>query len=321
MQRTQLCDVCSRLPFGSRDSLFSTNYAGLGYFILGRLTQLRDYIAFRHCSLCSFIVSTVDELEFQEDGTVILSRHLDSASKPCLSFDLEDPVRGFSKIRLLGPNSVGHNSARPISGHCINTAMISGWLDACEKYHGEKCKPSLVIASVGSNARVPVRFIDVIHECIVDAPSSCRYIALSYVWGCIPMLKLTSRNRQVLAQVGSIKEASNWSRIPQTIRDAITLVQKLSLRYLWVDSLCLIQDDDKDLQHGIESMDHIYEKSHATIIASAGSHAHFGLPGITDESRVGSQRAVEVSPGLRLTRVRSLGDQLKHSEYARRAWT
>ena len=65
--------------------------------------------------------------------------------------------------------------------------------------------------------------------------------------------------------------------LPGTIRDAITIVQKLSIRYLLVDSLCLLQDNTEDLQRGVGVIDHIYKRLGLTIVAACGRNANAGL--------------------------------------------
>jgi hypothetical protein len=58
--------------------------------------------------------------------------------------------------------------------------------------------------------------------------------------------------------------------LPRTVRDAITVTRSLEYGYLWVDSLCIIQDDkqDQDLQIGM--MDEIYSNATLTIAAGSG---------------------------------------------------
>ncbi len=94
---------------------------------------------------------------------------------------------------------------------------------------------------------------------IVDAPPQCRYLALSYVWGRVHQDKeyLSSRdeNLAILGQTGALFAKTN--SLPDTIKDAISLCQKLDERYLWVDSLCIIQDSLDDKMNQIGKMDTI----------------------------------------------------------------
>jgi hypothetical protein len=76
-----------------------------------------------------------------------------------------------------------------------------------------------------------------------------------------------------------------WLNLPKTIRDAIDLVRALKERYLWVDALCLVQNDQADMQKGIDIMDIIYERAVMTIVAASGDSANSGLPGVHRGSR------------------------------------
>ncbi|KAF2835833.1 heterokaryon incompatibility, partial [Patellaria atrata CBS 101060] len=90
-----------------------------------------------------------------------------------------------------------------------------------------------------------------------------RYCALSYVWGGIQGLQLTSKNIHSLMERGGL--FSQPQPIPVVIQDAITLVAALRLRYLWVDQLSIPQDDPKGKLHEISQMDSIYSQAFLTI--------------------------------------------------------
>jgi hypothetical protein len=97
--------------------------------------------------------------------------------------------------------------------------------------------------------------IDLQKMSIGPAPVDCRYIALSYVWGRITekWLTLTRENMVLMRERNSLLEA----RLPQTIRDTIQLCTDLGERYLWVDSLCIVQDDPVFQKQQIDIMDEI----------------------------------------------------------------
>lgn len=72
----------------------------------------------------------------------------------------------------------------------------------------------------------------------------------------------------------------HWDELPKTIRNTIDLVDQLGIQYLWVDCLCIIQDD-KDSKHDqIQAMSGIYAHAYVTIIAGNGWDANHGLRGI-----------------------------------------
>ncbi|KAG4429970.1 hypothetical protein IFR05_014547 [Cadophora sp. M221] len=63
-------------------------------------------------------------------------------------------------------------------------------------------------------------------------------------------------------------EAIDVAIIPQSIKDAITSSRRLGLTYLWVDSLCILQDNDVDKAKEIGKMAGIYANAYVTISAA-----------------------------------------------------
>ncbi|KAK0912110.1 hypothetical protein LTR02_002983 [Friedmanniomyces endolithicus] len=88
------------------------------------------------------------------------------------------------------------------------------------------------------------------------------YISLSHRWGSPKQLLLKSTNRTDLRQ--SIPVAG----LKKSIQDAITLVQRFGISYLWVDTLCILQDDPQDLAREIADMHNIYSNAVCNIAAS-----------------------------------------------------
>lgn len=97
------------------------------------------------------------------------------------------------------------------------------------------------------------------------------YAALSYCWGGPQPVTLTTLTRSDMLR------GIATSTLPQTIQDAITVTRKLSLRYLWVDALCIIQDSASDRDAEIAKMDRIYQNAQLTISADSAERCQDGF--------------------------------------------
>ena len=123
--------------------------------------------------------------------------------------------------------------------------------------------------------------VDVQEREIVRHPGDdCDYVALSYVWGEV---------KQSRYQCGDHVEG-----LPQTIEDSITFTKNLGKRYLWVDSLCIDQQDHANKDDQIQRMRDTYQGAYVTIIAISGDSAVLGCPEsaarrFTNESPVESE--------------------------------
>ncbi|KAJ7537170.1 hypothetical protein O6H91_12G101300 [Diphasiastrum complanatum] len=191
--------------------------------------------------------------------------------------------------------------------------LFRTWFSACERDHGAECS-SRDWAVQSSDLKV----IDVHCQRIMKAPANCRYVALSYVWGQARMLQATKSNSAELEKDGGL--SMHHQELPQTIKDAMLLVPKLGERYLWVDSLCIIQDDPDDKHSQISHMHNVYGSALLTIVAAAGGDANAGLPGVRPGSRRISQEVMTVD-GLRLTLPLPGLRTVNRSQWNTRGWT
>lgn len=196
---------------------------------------------------------------------------------------------------------------------------LSSWVSTCETFHCRSCKMSPLRFEETFPGLPVLRLVDVELECLVELREVPRYVALSYIWGEIPSLRLSTMIRPRLMQPGGIKAASK--SIPRTINDAILLVKKLGERYLWVDTLCLIQNDQEDLSAGVNMMDQIYEASWLTIAAACGHNANAGLPGVQEWSRRKVKITAQVTDSAYFGVYEPLEALLGCSVYTSRAWT
>jgi len=156
--------------------------------------------------------------------------------------------------------------------------LIKSWLDTCERKH-ERCR-----SNPANEFDMPLYLIDVVEECITLEPvSNVRYIALSYVWGNVKSTNLTSGNMEELRKPRSLSSGSHVAIVPQTIKDAMRLTADLDVRYLWVDCLCLIQNDP-NLSFYLNQMHMIYANAFLTILVANKDNANGGITGYGDRS-------------------------------------
>ncbi|CAG9983731.1 unnamed protein product [Clonostachys byssicola] len=207
----------------------------------------------------------------------------------------------------------------------VDYTMLRGWLDLCLSHEAHD-----VCRQDEEGIHIPgFRLVDVEDMCIWEdrEEHAPPFATLSYVWGTEPFLRLVKDNLEALMTPGSLRNAP----LPLTISDAIEVCRNLQIRYIWIDSLCIIQDDESDMLETIDSMDTIYRQSIVTIVAAAGVNAHAGIPGVRPGTRTLVQQQLEVRgvPLIDSVDHRQLRMQTSYEEpqwisgtpWAQRAWT
>ena len=89
------------------------------------------------------------------------------------------------------------------------------------------------------------------------------YLTLSHCWGKIAFLRLQKDNLDILTNSFPI------SSLPQTFQDAITFTRKIGIQFLWIDSLCILQDSFRDWEQESTLMAKIYGNSSLNLAATA----------------------------------------------------
>lgn len=112
-----------------------------------------------------------------------------------------------------------------------------------------------------------------------DNMSPGSYCALSYCWGGEQEFKTTTSNIQ------SYKRMMSVEALPQTIQDAIRVARAMGFQFLWVDSLCIIQDNRTDMANELAKMADIYAGAGLTIAAATASSCHEGFLGRPESER------------------------------------
>lgn len=101
------------------------------------------------------------------------------------------------------------------------------------------------------------------------APTS-PYAALSHCWGEIPIQRLLCHN------LTSLTNRISFGELPKTFQEAIIFSRYLGIQYLWIDSLCILQDSVADWQHQAAQMEMVYKNAILTIAATAASDSNGG---------------------------------------------
>lgn len=169
-----------------------------------------------------------------------------------------------------------------------------------------------------------LRVIDVNRMCLVSLPQTERYITLSYCWEAS-----CSHYTTIRLNIASLEAEDSMRRclpqFPQIIQDAIDCIWELGQRFLWVDALCIIQDDLEEKNCLIPQMDCIYENSLIIIIAASPNEEYYplpdGLPGYRAGTRLYTQDTARIH-GLNIcTSFPYIGMALFDYPWANRAWT
>ncbi|KAH8805378.1 heterokaryon incompatibility protein-domain-containing protein [Xylogone sp. PMI_703] len=274
-----------------------------------------------------------DMVEGQEDNmwNLYLTNRLHVSTSPCVldnvGYELArirdtfgptlEPPKVEADILLLAKNRTkpqdGFLQGRPVGGQ-VDFDLCRSWINICIEDHGGNCTPVPLHEFPGRRLTV----IDVERRMIVLGVSACSYAALSYTWGKgVKQLELSQITLKRLTTPGGLDD--EWSDIPQTIRDAMILCSRLSVRFLWVDALCIQQDDEENKHNQMHIMDAIYSGATFTIVAAFGRDSWAGLPGV--QSNTCFVENAEVVGSLTLATAQStLYSATKDLPWNTRAW-
>lgn len=109
-----------------------------------------------------------------------------------------------------------------------------------------------------------------------DLSINTPYVTLSHCWGKVVIFKLLQNNLQDLSQAIPI------SQLPKVFQDAMYVSFELGIRYLWIDSLCIIQDSKEDWAHQSKLMGEVYANGELNIAATGYED---GLSGLFSERK------------------------------------
>ncbi|KAI3324695.1 heterokaryon incompatibility protein-domain-containing protein [Xylariaceae sp. AK1471] len=267
-------------PYGNDQSIKKFDDGSVLVYIIRDLVRAQ----LTKCIFCA-LITRVDSSP--GPGTHLL--RLEPGRTPVIDMDSARRRRRFEIYRPtdLAPELEANSIALEVSGlspfqhipkrHDISSQPLSDRAFTFIKACLETCAQKHSVCRQGTS-HPPKRLID-----IRDLGSACvkvietsfdfrePYVALSYCWGQGVCLKTTKSN--ILEMMTGI-ECTN---LPSIISDAIRITSVLGFKYIWVDSLCIIQDDVQDWEAESARMCSIYEGAYLTIAASSAESADVSL--------------------------------------------
>jgi hypothetical protein len=195
--------------------------------------------------------------------------------------DQSTEVDGYHIGRYKIPIEVSHDKSFDIA---------RSWLHECETSHANCLTDAL--------PEIPTRVIDVctymkdvrIHT---SNEKTAQYAALSHCWGGPISPMLTSDT------LATFENCLPYSDLPANFQDAITITRRLGIQYIWIDSLCIIQDSKQDWEEQSKKMGSIYRNSTITISALASEGSKRGI--LTSKNKPYSPKTEPVTTTISVT--------------------
>lgn len=206
----------------------------------------------------------------------------------------------YTMAKKASDNVNAEYRARRLLPDRIDYGILVSWLEYCKLHHTSHCSRS--------PGHVPpnLQFVDCTNDTIVGDRCYEPYVALSYVWG------------DVVANVESDTFPHLPSLVPNVVKDAIEVVKRLQMRYLWIDRYCIPQEP-AEKHRQINDMDLIYRNAEVTIVAAAGKDPAFGLPGVGERQRL-TQPAATVNDYCLVSTMTPPSVLIYASRWWERAW-
>ena len=272
LQRGHLCYTCNAI-FAANEPPFSIFWSTKHHGSIKSLkaaAKARCYICFRLWEYFKIIDETLELPEYQVWPRCEPSfRVLFKLGKREYGFSFIDETGKLEKssVRSRLIDSIEANNAGMRT--CLSSSLRSeqsmhqarSWIQDCDEHHTGCHKQR------SSNARLPTRLVRVqrvdrelnVHLCEGDSlpATGTPYLTLSHCWGQIKFMTLIEKSLPDFQKRIPIEELSN------TFQDALYVVVELGFEYIWIDSLCIIQDShrNEDWEREAKMMSDIYKNA------------------------------------------------------------
>jgi hypothetical protein len=158
----------------------------------------------------------------------------------------------------------------------MTSMTIANWLQDCKINHPD-CNS--LIPAFDDNSYSPKRLLDLTDARTVlreDLPDRPVYACLSHCWG-----RSNDIIQTTLENIQRFKIEILWRDLPKTFRDAVEICRRMEINFLWIDSLCIIQDCKDDWNEQAPQMASIYKNAFVTIAATKSKESTEGCYAMT----------------------------------------
>jgi hypothetical protein len=148
-----------------------------------------------------------------------------------------------------------------------NLEIISTWINECKSTHS--------MCRLAESPWLPTRLLDVglldgtkLPRLVETAEEHIEgpYAALSHMWG-DPTQGHAPPVRTLKANYAGMKAGIARKMMSKNFVDAVVTTRRLGFRYVWIDSLCIVQDSPEDWQKEAATMYKVYKFAEITIVA------------------------------------------------------
>ena len=195
--------------------------------------------------------------------------------------------------------------------------LAKTWLRECRQTH--------LFCGAPISSFNPTRLVHIVNRNLVRVVLSQEqttyqsYAAFSHCWGKAKTVKLLEENMQVLLHGIPVLD------LPVSYQEAILVCQALDISYIWIDSLCIIQDSKDDWTREAAMMQDVYQNSILNICASAAADNSEASFQYRDTSLIVPLEVDVVSKGAETRRYQlvsseHIGNDIVNSPLRSRAW-
>ncbi|KAM3083104.1 hypothetical protein ACMFMG_003770 [Clarireedia jacksonii] len=222
--------------------------------------RLRDYIP-------APILKDLGDGKFTRDAVTFSATVIGGIRKP---FSLLIKVRNYQMGLAVRPADPVVLEIGESTNSSSSWKTVLKWLDDCTCRH---------VFCAHDNIWYPTRLLDLgdatnehanikVIESANEKPKG-SYMTLSHCWGEGKHLLLTTQN--------TLSLQSEIPELPRTFAESVSVCRNLGIRYLWIDSLCIVQDDPEDWAREAALMQYVYTHAWCNISATASQHSNEGL--------------------------------------------